>query len=174
MPIFSTPRAGKNQEGYMEKLIGRMYADERTVDKKGHGVCDTSPEVITATFNSVRNGLGKANQVKVHYLEIYVELEFGIEKAMNIAKFIGDYFYNQGFLAFTNTMVLKNYYLIAIAINAISHVTGKCFTDNNAQYANLYQVLKRTFPADWKLDVESCVFFNPKDGTGNYVHGKLI
>lgn len=174
MPIFNTPRAGRNQKGYMETLIEKMCVDERVLDKQGYGVVDVSPGVITATFDNVRNGFGKDNKVKVHYLEIYVELEFGIDKAMEISRFIGDYFYDQGFLAFINTMVLNNYYLIAVAINAVSYKTGQCFADNNAQYANLYKVLKRVFPADWKLDVENCVFFNPKDGKGNYIHGKLV
>lgn len=174
MPIFNTPRARRNQEGYMENLIERMYIDERTLDKQGYGVCDLSPEIIAVTFDNVRNGFGKDNKVKVHYLEIYVELEFGDEKAMEISRFVGDYFYAQGFLTFINTMEMNNHYLIAIALNAVSYKTGQCFQDNNAQYVNLYQILKQVFPADWKLGVDNCVFFDPKHGKGNYVHGKLV
>ena len=174
MPIFNTPRAGKNQDGYMEKLIEKMFSDERALDKHGYGVCDTSPEVISATFNSVYSAYGKNNQIRAHYLEIYVELEFGKEKALEIARFIGNYFCDHGFLAYANTMVLQNHYLIAVAINAVSHITGKCFADNNAQYVHLFDALQTVFPADWKLDVDPCVFFNSKEGSQNYIHGKLI
>ena len=65
-------------------------------------------------------------------------------------------------------------FLIVVAVNAISYVNGRAFHDNNMQYVQICNFLKSIMPAEWEFEVENNTFFNPEDGTENYVHGKLM
>ena len=174
MPIFNTPRANRNQEGYLEELIARMFSDERRIFKHGYGVIDVSPEVVVASFNSVKNAHCTDIHVQVHHIEVHIEKEFVIEETIRVMHCMGDYFYKKGFIAFASIIKKKNYYVISFAVNSVSYLNGRAFLDNNAHYSYIYQMLKWILPADWKLDVNDSVFFNPEDGKGNYVHGELI
>ncbi len=174
MPILNTPRAGRNMEGYMENLIENMYTNENAIYRQGYGVCAISPEAVIDSYHYVRNTYGKNNSVKVHYIEIYMEKEFGIEATLGIADIFGRYLYGQGFQVFISTLRLENYYLITVAVNAVSYIDGRAFHDNNMQYANIYYFLKTNMQCDWEITVEDNIFFNPKRRNGNYVHGKLL
>ena len=66
---------------------------------------------------------------------------------------------------------LDDCYLIAVAINSTSFVTGFAFKDNNMHYVYIYNMIKAQMPADWELEVAENVVFNPNDGTGNFTHG---
>lgn len=174
MPVFNVPRAGRKQDGYMETLLTNMYEEETAIYRMGYGVCGVNPELIISSFYSVQNTFCKVNPIKVHYMEIYIEKEFGIETTLNIADLFGRYVYSQGFQCYTSTIDSDNYYLIVVAVNAVSYVNGKAFHDNNMQYVQICNFLKSIMPAEWEFEVENNTFFNPEDGTGNYVHGKLM
>lgn len=174
MPIFNTPRAGRNQEEYLELLVERMFSDERRVFKQGYGVVDINSAVVVASFNSIRNTYCSGIHIQVHYIEIFIEKEFGIEETIRVMHCMGDYFLGQGFMTFASIIKKENFYVITFAVNSVSHLNGKAFLDNNAHYSYIYGMLKRIFPADWKLSATDSVFFNPEEGNGNYVHGELI
>lgn len=174
MPIFNTPRAGRNQEEYLKVLVERMFFDKRRIFKQGYGVVDINPAVVVASFNSIRNTYCNGTHIQVHYIEICIEKEFGIEETIRVMHSMGDYFLGQGFMAFASIIKKENFYVITFAVNSVSHLNGKAFLDNNAHYSYIYQMLKWILPADWKLNATECVFFNPAEGNGNYIHGELI
>ena len=62
MAVFKTSRAGRNQDGYMESLIGNMYNNENVFYKNGCGVCGFGPEDIANCFNAIRKIFCKINQ----------------------------------------------------------------------------------------------------------------
>ena len=171
MPIINTPRAGRNQEGYMEGFIQNMFNDPRVFYKNGFGVCGTSPEEVIQFFNSVRNAHGIINDIKVHYLEIEMEMEVGIERTIRLAERVCGYLMENGFQSFYSVARLDECYLIGIAINAVSYLDGRLFHDNNTHYADIYNMANETVPEKWNLEVSEAVFFDPRKGTGNYVHG---
>lgn len=104
MPILNTPRAGRKQEGYMETLLTNMYTEETVIYKMGYGVCDINPEILISSFYSVQNTFCKFNPIKVHYMEIYIEKEFGIEIILSLADLFGRYLYGQGFQCYISTI----------------------------------------------------------------------
>ena len=172
MPIFNTPRADRREDGYMEKLITTVY--ENSVYKEGFGVCDLSPDIIIATFRYIKRVFGKINPLEVHQIEVCVELEFGDEVALEIARYMGIYLYNQGFANFVSIIKLENYYLIKVIINAVSQLNGSMFQDNNRHYLQIYSALKTMLPAEWKLKAMDSVFFDTNNLANSYVHGKLV
>ena len=174
MPIFNTPRADRSSANHMENLIRTVWGHEKNVYREGFGVCDFTPDVILASFNSVRKTFGKINPIQVHNLEIFVESEFGADAALGIGRYIGTYFYNLGFCNFVSIIKLENYYLIEVVINAVSHIDGRAFKDNNQQLAQIYADLKLALPADWKLTAMGNVFFDTENLANSYVHGTIV
>ena len=79
MAVFNTSRAGRNQDGYMESLIGNMYNNEKVFYKNGCGICGFGPEDIVNCFNAIRKIFYKINQIRVHYIEIAVEKEHDVK-----------------------------------------------------------------------------------------------
>lgn len=174
MPIFSVARAGRRQEGYLENLITSMYSEETAIYRMGYGVCGIDADMIINSFYSVQNTFGKNKPIKVHYMEIYIEKEFGIETTLRIADLFGRYICGQGFQCYTSTLDSNEYYLIVVAVNAVSYMNGRAFHDNNLQYVNICDFLKSIMPEDWQTEIADNTFFNLEDGTNNYVHGKLM
>lgn len=173
MPVLNTPRAGRKQNDYTENLIWSMYNDEDVIWRWGYGVCAMSPEIILSSYNVTRNIFCKSNLIKVHYIELFIEKEFGIAETLRIADLFGRYILGQGFQNFISIIDSENYYMIAVAVSSTSYVNGSAFHDNNLQYANICVFLKNIMQCDWELEVSDNTFFNTKDGTKNYVHGKL-
>lgn len=174
MPIFSVVRAGRKQEGYMESLLSNMYSEETAIYRMGYGVCCVDADVIISSFYSVQNTFNKCNHIKVHYMELYIEKEFGIEFTLKVADLFGRYICGLGFQCYTSTIDSNEYYLIAVAVNAVSYIDGKAFHDNNLQYFNICNYLKSIMPEEWEFEVTDNTFFNLEDGTNNYIHGKLM
>lgn len=173
MPIINTPRAGRKQEDYLENLITSMYTEEKAIYRLGYGVCAISPEAVINSYYAVRKALCKINPIKAHYIELFIEKEFGIEETFRIAYLFGNYLFGQGFQNFISIIDSDNYYLIAVAVNAASYINDSAFHDNNMQYANICVFLKNIMQCDWELEVSDNTFFNTEDGTNNYLHGKL-
>ena len=174
MPIFNVVRARRNREGYMENLISNMYTEESVIYRMGYGICAVNADTIISSFYYTRNTFCSNNSIKVHQMEIYIEKEFGIEETIRIADAFGSYILGLGFQVFTSTLDSDNYYLITIAVNAISFMNGKAFHDNNMQYVNICNYLKSIVPYDWEFEVTDNTFFNPEDGSNNYIHGILM
>ena len=173
MPIFNVPRTGRKQDGYLEGLLKVIFEHEQSVYKEGFGVCDLSPDIVAATFYSVRNAFGKINSLKTHRIELHIEREFGDDITLEIARYVGNYFLFQGFITFVGIIKLENYYLIEVLINAVSHLNGLAFQDNNWQYVQVYNALKTVFPADWRVSVMDSAFYDSKNLAKSYVCGKL-
>ena len=171
MAVFNTSRAGRNQDGYMESLIGNMYNNEKVFYKNGCGICGFGPEDIVNCFNAIRKIFYKINQIRVHYIEIAVEKEHDVKKVVQLADRVSHQLWNYGYQTFYCVAEFDDCYLIAVAINSTSFVNGISFHDNNKHYVYIYNMIKREMPVDWKLEVEEKIFFNPNDGTGNYTHG---
>ena len=171
MAIFNTPRARRNQDGYMETLISNMYTDENVIYKNGYGVCGFGPEDIVNCFNAVRRNFCKINSVRVHFIEVVVEKEHDEEEIIKVADMVACQIWNLGYQVFYCVAELDDCYLIAVAINSTSFVTGFAFKDNNMHYVYIYNMIKAQMPADWELEVAENVVFNPNDGTGNFTHG---
>lgn len=174
MPVLNTPRAGRNQEGYLETLIMNMYSDPRVIYKNGYGVCCVSPEAIVNAFNAVRNVWGVVNDIKVHYVEVLVEFSYGAEETIRLAEKVISYLGVNGFQSFYSFSKMEDGYLIAIAINSTSYLNGSIFHDNNKHYAEIYMMVSQAVPNQCGLDVSEAMFFDPKVGKGNYVHGEFV
>ena len=171
MAIFNVPRAGRKNADYAEKLLGNMFMDERQIFKQGFGVCLDNPECILHSFESVRNTYCKINPVKVHYMEIYIAYEQGKIALSIISNEVGRYLYEKGFQSFISVTDTGSAYLIAIAVNAVSFITGELFKDNNAHYQEIFKYLRGMVPVKWDLQASDNTFFDPDRRDGNYVHG---
>ena len=173
MAVFNTIRAGRKKEGYMENLIHNMYTDERVLFRQGYGVLDETEEKVVYSFYSVRNAYYKINQIKVHYMEIYVEYEFKLVDVVELAKNLAYCLYKYGFQTLVACIDTGNGYMIAVAVNAVSYVDGRLFHDNNAQYWAIYQYLRSCAPIGLSLTASENTFFPPRMENNNYVHGTL-
>lgn len=173
MIVFNTPRAGRQDPFYMEKLIKQMWNAENSVFKKGYGMyaCD-SFNVVNA-FQAIQNVYQKAIHVKVHYMEIYVGSEVELSMAITVADKMGQFFFEQGYQCFITVVKESDYYLIGIVVNAVSYVDGKTFHDNNKNYWYVYRYLTDIVSRKTKVTASEHTFFDPQIGTGNYVHGKF-
>ena len=171
MAVLNIPRAGRDKEGYMEELITNMYTHANVIYKNGCGICGLGPGDIVNCFNAVRKIHCKINPVKVHYIEVTVEKGHGSEATVRMADCIAMQVWNYGYQTFYCVAELKDYYLIAVAINSTSFVNGAAFHDNNMHYVYIRNMIRNQMPTDWKLEVASPTLFNPSDGTGNYTHG---
>lgn len=174
MAVFNIVRAGRKNDGYMEKLIHNMYADERVVSRQGYGILDKTEDMAIHSFNYVRNTYCKINSIKVHYMEIYVEYEFGMMAAQMMADKMGRYMYENGFQALVACLDTGNEYMVAVAVNAVSYIDGSLFHDNNAQYMKIYKNLSSIMPFGCKLTASENSFFCVHTGENQYQHGVLI
>lgn len=171
--LFNTPRAGRQNRHYMEQLIVNMWNASHSVFKQGYGLFAVNAANIINAFQAVQNTYQKANRVKVHYMEIYVEKEKGQEDVIRVADCMGKYFFQLGFQSFISVVREGEIYLIAIAVNAVSFAGQAVFHDNNFNYTHVFTFLCSIAPYDWRVTASDHTFFDPKTGEGNYVHGKF-
>lgn len=172
MAEFRVIRAGRKNSDYAERLITNMFMDKNMFFRKGYGVCDTSPELVIYSFDSVRNTYYKINQVKVQYMELLIEDEVGVEEVMMVADRLGRFFYESGFQSFIGATDTGAGFVVAIVLNSVSFSSGQLFYDNNTCYWGFYQYLCQILPRDWTIDFDEEVIFEPSKRTGNYVHGR--
>ena len=171
MAILNTPRAGRDQDGYMENLIYNMYNDENVFYKNGCGICGIGPQDIVNCFNAVRNIFAKINPVRVHYIELAIEKDHEEEEVVRLADRVACQLWNHGYQSFYCVAELDDFYLISVAINSTSFVDGTAFKDNNMHYVYIRNMIKAEMPDNWELEVAEKMLFDPSDGTGNYTHG---
>ena len=171
MAVFNIPRAKRNEDGYMERLIGNMYKSSNLIFKKGYGICYVSPETIINSFNSIRNLYCKINLLKVHCMELFIEPEIDRSVVIMIADRFGRILYDLGFQSFICVVDEGDRYVIAVAVNSVSFQEGRLFYDNNAHYGIIYQSLCEIIPLKLRLEISDNSFFDPEKRKGNYVHG---
>lgn len=174
MAVFNIPRAGRNRQGYMEKLINNMCSHTDPVFKCGYGICWTSVESIVSSFNMTRNAYCKVNLLKVHSIEIILESYTTKETVILIADRLGCVLYGMGFQSFICAVVDQDGYRIVAAINAVSYVNGSLFYDNNASLGFIYLELLKVLPQEMRLEISDNSFFDPEVMDGNYVHGVFM
>ena len=174
MAVLNTPRAGRNMPGYMETLIDRMFTARNIISKNGYGVMDCSIETIISSFRSVSNAYQKLNKVEVHYLELIIELDKEEEDILVLAYNMGSYFFAQGFQSFITVVKEREFYLIGIVINSVAFFERPVFHDNNYNYSQILEYLRKITPYDWRVKASSSTFFDPHVGDGNYTHGYYI
>ena len=174
MARFNVPRAGRNQKEYEIKLITSMLNDERYVFRMGYGVFDMDTRTIINSFESVRSTYYKINQIKVHCIEIYIELNTKLSFVVEMADWLGRFLFGNGFQSYITVIRTENEYIIILALNAVSFKTGRLFRDNNACYYELYQIIRKKFETSLQIDVTENTFFDPEKPEGNYAHGTII
>ena len=171
MAKFNVIRAGRKQDGYMDKLIKNMFLDSRAFLKRGYGICADSPDIILCGFNSVRAPLNKPSLIKCHYLELSIGYDEGKDAALMTADILGRFLLGIGFQSYISAIDSGTGYLIAVVINAVSFSEPQMFHDNNYQYLMILDYLNRTTPLKWSPLSANATFFDPKVGEGNYEHG---
>lgn len=172
MAIFSVLRAGRKQEGYMDKLIESMYQDEGAFFKRGYGVDDQHPQIIINAFRAFRNVYYKINDIECYYLQIIIEHSVDPMVVSKIAHNFGFFLFKGGFQNYVTTVDTGSAYIIAVAINSVSYVSGRLFWDNNAVCCEMYQYLCGIMPENIKLHLADYTMF--VSGTGNYAHGLYV
>ena len=171
MVVFNVPRAGRQGEDYTKNLIENMFDDESCVYKQGFGVCYNTPEMIVQSFESVRKTYCKANAIKTHYFELYVEYEIGLTAVEMVAEMIGKGLYNAGFQSFVTVSDTGDQFLIAVALNSTAFTGNGLFHDNNACYTEVYNFICTLLPKRIQVGVTENTFFDPSKREGNYCHG---
>jgi len=171
MAVFNVPRAGRNIDGYMEKLILNMYQDTNSIFKRGYGLNCFSPEMILYSFNAVRAVYCKSNSVKLHYMEFFIEKEEWQEVVINFADWFGSFLFANGFQSYISLSYINDMYVVAVVANSVSYINGRVFYDNNACYAELLKIVSEKMPKEWNLSYTDNTFFNPENPEGNYRHG---
>ena len=174
MLVLNVVRAGRRQEGYLERLIGNMYDNANVFFCRGYGICDLNPESIVASFYSVRNSCCKINPVKVHYMELIVDYDTGMEVVQTMADSLGRYFYERGFQSYITAIDSGRGYVVGVAVNSVSYKGPYLYHDNNAGLLELHQFLCTMAPAGCEVRITKNSVFLPDAPEGNYVHGVYI
>ena len=173
MGEFITLRAGRQSDYYIENLIKNMHNAEGMIFRQGYGLFATDSFSIIASFQAAQNTYQKPNRVKAHYMEIRIEREHDQSDVCRVADDMGRYLFGMGYQTLVLVTAMRAYYVISIVVNATSYCSEiPKFHDNNTNYLNLYKHLCYIAPADWEVKVADALFFAPKHGEGNYVHGR--